>query len=152
MRELRSFGWGAVGIYAVTLGGVVGKDLLTGVIIGLMLSVLRLLRKLGRFEIEVKPAQGGARLDVVFRGALTFVGMPRLGATLESLPAAQEIHLHIDQLRYIDHACLVAIGDFERQARQRGQRVVVDWSDLDARSEKRARPLDSDAGQLQPSM
>ena len=62
-------------------------------------------------------------------------------STLESLPAAQEIHLHVDQLRYIDHACLVQIGDFERQARQRGQTVVIDWTDLDARSEKRVPEL-----------
>jgi len=119
LRELRTFGWGAVGIYIVTLAGVVGKDLLTGVVIGLMLSVLRLLRKLGSFEIDVKQQPGSPRLDVTFRGALTFVGLPKLASTLESLPAAQEIHLHVDQLRYIDHACLVAIGDFERQARQR---------------------------------
>jgi len=152
LRELRTFGWGAVGIYVVTLAGVVAKDLLTGVVIGLMLSVLRLLRKLGSFEIDVKQQPGSPRLDVTFRGALTFVGMPKLASTLESLPAAQEIHLHVDQLRYIDHACLVAIGDFERQARQRGQSVVIDWSALDARSEKRVPPADSDARQLQPSM
>jgi MFS superfamily sulfate permease-like transporter len=141
LRELRHFGWGAVGIYAATLAGVVAKDLLTGVVIGLMLSVLRLLGKLGSFEIEQKQVPGSPRLDVVFRGALTFVGLPRLAASLESLPAAQEIHLHVDQLRYIDHACLVAIGDFERQSRQRGQTVVIDWTDLDARSEKRAPEL-----------
>jgi MFS superfamily sulfate permease-like transporter len=143
LRELRHFGWGAVAIYGVTLAGVVVKDLLTGVLIGLALSVLRLLAKLGSFDIQVK--QQATRLDVVFYGALTFVGLPRLAAALEGLPAAQEIHLHIDQLRYIDHACLVALGDFERQARQRGQNVAIDWDDLDARSEKRTP-------ELQPSM
>jgi MFS superfamily sulfate permease-like transporter len=96
------------------------------------LSVLRLLRKLGSFEIELQQVVGSRQLDM-----LTFVGLPRLAAALEKLPVAREIHLHIDQLRYIDHACLVAIGDFERQARQRGLTVVVDWTDLDARSEKR---------------
>jgi MFS superfamily sulfate permease-like transporter len=151
LRELRHFGWGAIGIYAVTLAGVVAKDLLTGVIIGLVLSVLRLLRKLGSFDIEIKQLAGSQRLDVIFRGALTFVGLPKLASTLESLPAAQEIHLHVDQLRYIDHACLVAIGDFERGARQRGVTVEIDWSDLDARSEKRMPP-DEEVRQLQPSM
>jgi MFS superfamily sulfate permease-like transporter len=152
LRELRHFGWGAVGIYAATLAGVVAKDLLTGVILGLMLSVLRLLRKLGSFEIETKQAAGSSRLDVTFRGALTFVGLPKLASTLESLPAAQEIYLHVEQLRYIDHACLVALGDFERQARQRGVSVTIDWSDLDARSEKRVPPPDAETRQLQPSM
>jgi MFS superfamily sulfate permease-like transporter len=152
LRELKNFGWGAVGIYAVTLAGVVAKDLLTGVIVGLALSALRLLRKLGSFDIEIKQVPGSQRLDVVFRGALTFVGLPRLATTLENLPAAQDIHVHVDQLRYIDHACLVQIGDFERQARQRGQTVTIDWTDLDTRSEKRVPPTDPEVRQLQPSM
>ena len=50
-------------------------------------------------------------LDVTLRGALTFVGLPRLASTLEGLPVAQEIHLHVEQLRYIDHGCLVALGE-----------------------------------------
>jgi MFS superfamily sulfate permease-like transporter len=152
LRELRGFGWGAVGIYVATLAGVFATDLLTGVIIGLVLSVLRLLLKLGSFEIDVEQQQGSPRLDVVFRGALTFVGLPRLAAKLESLPAAQEIHLHVDQLRYIDHACLVALGDFERQARVRGKTVALDWPDLDSRSEKRLTPPRDPEAQLQPSM
>lgn len=151
LRELRDFGWGAIGIYGVTLAGVVAQDLLTGVLIGLGLSALRLLVTLGSFEIETKEQQSNERLDVTFRGALTFVGLPRLAATLESLPNAQDIHLHVDQLRYIDHACLVAIGDFERQARQRGQSVTIDWTDLDARSEKQLPPAAADVRQLQPS-
>jgi MFS superfamily sulfate permease-like transporter len=136
LRELRDFGWGAIGIYAVTLAGVVIKDLLTGVVIGLLLSVFRLLWKLGSFDVEVRPSQDGSRLDVFMRGAVTFVGMPRLASVLERLPRAREVHLHVDELSYIDHACLVAIGDYERQARQRGERVVIDWVSLDARSEK----------------
>jgi MFS superfamily sulfate permease-like transporter len=146
LRELRDFGWGAIGIYAVTLAGVVIKDLLTGVVIGLLLSVFRLLWKLGSFDVEVRTSHAGARLDVRLRGAVTFVGMPRLAAVLERLPRAREVHVHVEELSYIDHACLVAIGDFERQARLRGERVVIDWVSLDARSEKVTQ-----LGDLQPS-
>ena len=145
LRELRDYGWGAIGIYAVTLGGVVIRDLLTGVVIGLLLSVFRLLWKLGSFDVEVRPSQNGARLDVLLRGAVTFVGMPRLAAVLERLPRAREVHVHVEELSYIDHACLVAISDYERQARLRGERVVIDWVSLDSRSEKITQ-----VGDLQP--
>jgi len=145
LRELREYGWGAIGIYAATLAGVVIKDLLTGVVLGLLLSVFRLLWKLGSFDVEVRPSLQGARLDVYMRGAVTFVGLPRLASQLERLPRAREIHLHVDELSYIDHACLVAIGDYERQARLRGDRVVIDWVSVDARSEKISM------GEMQPS-
>jgi len=136
LRELRGFGWGAIATYAVTLVGVVVEDLLTGVIIGLVVSVVRLLRKLGSFTVDVKHSTDDRRLDLFMRGAVTFVGLPRFASVLESLPHAQETHIHIQELSYIDHACLVAIEDYERSAQARGGRVVIDRDELDARSEK----------------
>jgi MFS superfamily sulfate permease-like transporter len=147
LRELRNFGWGSVAIYGATLAGVVLSDLLTGVVIGVVCSVLRLLLRLGNFDVDVRSTDGGNRVDVYMRGAVTFVGLPRLATILERLPQAPELHLHINELRYIDHACLVAIGDYERQARTRGRNVVIDWADLDARSEKVTPPVVD----LQPS-
>jgi len=135
LRELRGFGWGAIATYAATLVGVVVSDLLTGVIIGLLVSVVRLLRKLGSFTVDVERSEDD-RLDVFMRGAVTFVGLPRFASVLESLPHARETHIHIDDLSYIDHACLVAIEDYERSAHARGGRVVIDREELEARSEK----------------
>lgn len=141
LRELRHFGWGSVGIYGATLAGVVLSDLLTGVLIGLAFSVLRLLTRLGNFDVDVKQSADGSRTDVFMRGAVTFVGMPRLATILEQLPEAPEVYLHVKELRYIDHACLVAITDYERQLRARGHIVVIDWVDLNSRSEKVTRPV-----------
>ncbi|MET0384906.1 MAG: SulP family inorganic anion transporter [Polyangiales bacterium] len=147
LRELRSFGWGSVGIYVATLGGVVLKDLLSGVLLGLALSVVRLLWKLGSFDVDVRAADDGSRLDVSLRGAVTFVGMPRLATILERLPKSRETYLHIDELSYIDHACLVAISDFERQCKTRGDHVEINWPLLEAKSEK----VTSIGPDLQPS-
>jgi MFS superfamily sulfate permease-like transporter len=141
LRELREFGWGSIGIYGATLAGVVLRDLLSGVILGLVLSVMRLLWKLGNFEVEVKKAEDGSRVDVFMRGAVTFVGLPRLATILERLPQGVETHVHVGELSYIDHACLVAISDYERQARTRGGHVVIDWPTLEARSEKVTAPV-----------
>jgi MFS superfamily sulfate permease-like transporter len=136
LRELRGFGWGAIATYVVTLVGVVASDLLTGVVIGLLVSVVRLLRKLGSFSVDVEPSADGGRVDVFMRGAVTFVGLPRFSSLLERLPPVRETHIHIENLSYIDHACLVAIEDYERSARSRGGHVVIDRQDLEARSEK----------------
>jgi len=136
VRELSRYGWGSVAIYAATLVGVVVQDLLSGVLFGLALSLLRLLLQLGSFRIDAYPGGNGARIDVHLRGAVTFVGLPRFAAALERLPSAREVQLHIDELRYIDHACIVAVGDYQRQQSKRGVHVSIDWARLDARSER----------------
>lgn len=143
-RELRVFGWPSLAIYAITLVSIVVADLLTGVSIGIALSILRLLWRLGSFDVRVE--EGRARVDASLQGAVTFVGLPRLVALLEGLPRRVELRFHAAALTYIDHACLVAIADFERQRKREGQDVRIDWADLDARSEK-VRP-DSDADLL----
>jgi MFS superfamily sulfate permease-like transporter len=137
MRELRQYGWGSVAIYGITLSAVVLTDLLMGVLLGLGLSLVRLLFKLGAFDLEVMRKHADApRVDVHVRGAVTFVGLPRLAALLETVPAVREVHLHVGELRYIDHACLIAIGDYVRQQRARGTQVHIDWDNLELRSEK----------------
>lgn len=136
LRELREFGWGAVSIYAATLLGVVFTDLLRGVLLGLALSLVRLLWKLGTFEIDVRERDGGSRIDVYMRGAVTFLGLPRLAAILERVPHAPQTLLHIDELSFIDHACLVALGDYQRLRAKAGAEVIIDWANLSARSER----------------
>ncbi|HKU44968.1 MAG TPA: SulP family inorganic anion transporter [Polyangiales bacterium] len=134
LRELRVFGWQSVGIYAVTLISIVATDLLTGVLLGVTLSVLRLLLRLGTFSLDVEHT--GSRVRARLSGAVTFVGLPRLAALLERVPHAPELHLDVDGVAYIDHACLVAIGDFERLRERTGTRVQIAWPELEARSEK----------------
>jgi MFS superfamily sulfate permease-like transporter len=134
LRELRGFGWPSVVIYGATLSGIVLTDLLTGVLIGMGLSVLRLFVKLGRFSLDVVPRRN--RIEAHLSGAVTFVGLPRLTTLLDALPHERELRLRLDDLSYIDHACLVTISDFERQRRLAGELVLIDWPTLEARSEK----------------
>ena len=134
IRELRQFGWQSIAIYAVTLTGIVATDLLTGVLVGVALSLLRLLLRLGSFSLTAQPGEG--RVDVQLEGAITFVGLPRLAAKLDALPPCFAIHLHLTNLTYIDHACLVTIADFVRRRRRDGMTIHIDWAELEARSEK----------------
>lgn len=134
VRELRAFGWQSVGIYAATLAGVVATDLLTGVLIGMGLSIVRLLARLASIRLDVE--QTGMRVDAYLHGAVTFVSLPRLVRLLEQLPHAVDLHVHVEGVLYIDHACIVAIEDFEQQRRKAGDRIHIAWRDLEARSEK----------------
>jgi hypothetical protein len=65
-------------------------------------------------------------------GAATFIRLPKLAATLEAVPPNTELHVHFEQLTYIDHACLDLLMNWERQHETTGGRLVVDWEGLTA--------------------
>jgi MFS superfamily sulfate permease-like transporter len=122
------------GIYAVTLVAIVSTNLLEGLLVGLTLSVLRLAWVASRLEVDVTKMSDGV-LSVVLSGAATFVVLPKLARALENLPAEAEVHLHLEELSYVDHACFELIRDWERQREASGGRLVLEWDELTRRGE-----------------
>lgn len=113
-RKLLAKGWAELAIWGVTVIAIVGTDLLTGVMIGFGLALVRLLAVFVRMDVEVKHHEG--RHDVHLSGAATFVTLPKLAAAIERIPGtAREVHFHIDGLAYIDHACIELIEDWARR-------------------------------------
>jgi MFS superfamily sulfate permease-like transporter len=133
VRSLWGFGRGEVLIYACTAGTVVATDLLTGVLTGLGLAAARLLWRVTYLRVRVRrdEARGQATMDL--EGAATFLRLPRLAAALEALPPRTELHVHFEHLRYIDHACLDLLLNWEKQHHALGGRLVIDWDRLHAR-------------------
>jgi MFS superfamily sulfate permease-like transporter len=138
-----------VGIYAATMAVIVMKDLLTGVLVGVALSVVKLLYTFSHLGLELheEPEHGRTRLDL--SGAATFIRLPKLAALLESIPPSTELHVHIEQLSYIDHACLDLLMNWEKQHATTGGRLVIDWDNLTARF--RTLPGKVENGQHAPS-
>lgn len=130
IRRLLGYGGVPVFIYGVTLVTIVGKDLLTGILAGLALSIGAIVYALSHLGIQVKSNDKLRRVDVHLSGAATFIRLPRLVDTMEKLPADAEVHVHIRQLDYIDHACMDAIGSWERQRNGKGAQTVVEWDEL----------------------
>ncbi|MAY74436.1 MAG: SulP family inorganic anion transporter [Phycisphaerae bacterium] len=149
IRKLSKVGRGELAIYIATVVGVVAIDLLSGVIIGVGLSLARLLYKLGRLQIKQREERGGEGVLRIFfelHGAATVIALPRLARELEAAPAGSEVHLSLADLDYIDHACLNLIGDWERQHQATGGTLVIDWEELRARY----RPSSRASGALEP--
>jgi hypothetical protein len=65
-------------------------------------------------------------------GAATFVRLPQLAAALEQIPDNTELHVELDRLRYVDHACLDLLTNWAKQHEATGGRLVVDWDSLHA--------------------
>jgi len=132
VRQLARYGRIPVAIYFATVIGIVVTDLLTGVVIGLVLSFVKLIYKVSHLEIRVQRGEGG-RVDLKLEGSATFLKLPKLAATLDSLPVGTELHVCVEKLNYIDHACLDLLANWEKQNAERGSVMVVQWDGLVAR-------------------
>jgi MFS superfamily sulfate permease-like transporter len=132
IRKLREFGWGEVGIYFATLTTIVVEDLLTGVIVGVVLATAKLLYKFSHLQIRVEHDGRSNRYVMHLAGAATFVRLPKLAAALEQTPPDAELHVELDRLSYIDHACLDLFTNWATQHEASGGRLVVDWDSLHA--------------------
>lgn len=108
--------------------GIVAIDLLTGILIGLGLSTARLVYSLAHLDIERVDRDG--RIELHLHGAATFVALPRLAGELEEIPPRSELHMHFDELDFIDHACLDFIAAFQERHQETGGRVVMEWRSL----------------------
>lgn len=132
--ELLRYGKSEVAIYIITVGAIVGVNLLTGIALGIGLALAKLAFSHGRdfhkLSIRVDHDDANERVDVFLSGAASFVRLPKLAATLEALPKGREVHLHVEELEYIDHACLDIITKWERQRIQSRSPVRVEWNRL----------------------
>ncbi len=132
VRRLLEFGVGEVVVYAVTLGTVVMVDLLTGIVVGLAVAIGRLLYSLARLDIRLETSPDGRRATLYLNGTASFIRLPKLAAVLEKVPDSAELHVHVEQLTYIDHACLELFMNWEKQHRARGGHLHFDWEQLHA--------------------
>jgi MFS superfamily sulfate permease-like transporter len=133
MRELWKVGMGELVIYLVTVVGIVATDLLTGVLLGVGLSIAKLVYTFSHLSIKLERRPELARTVLHLRGSATFIRLPRLAETLESVPPATELHVHFEELSYIDHACLDLLTNWEKQHEAQGGILVIDWDGLHAR-------------------
>jgi len=130
IRELRKFGRGEVFVYTATLGTVVAVDMLTGIIVGIAITSVRLLYRLSHLHIDVEEFPTASHTVLRLKGSATFVSLPKLAAALEKIPNSTELHVEFEQLDYIDHACLDLLINWEKQHTASGGSLVIDWNTL----------------------
>jgi len=136
IKKLHGYGKGELAVYAATVLTIVFVDLLTGVLLGLALALGKLLRGASSLILTTQDL-GEPGYCVRLGGAASFVSLPRLANTLESLPADAPIHVHTRDLRYIDPACLELLARFEERHAARGSHVRVEgWSELREKYER----------------
>jgi MFS superfamily sulfate permease-like transporter len=139
IRKLWDFGPRLVGIYAITTIAIVSTDLLVGVALGVVLSIFKLVYTMTRLKVSIDRIENKSILHL--RGAATFLSLPVLADALDSVPANTELHVCMDELDYVDHACLELIMEWEQTHEATGGSLVMDWGELRAmfKSKRRTR-------------
>ncbi|MCC7531800.1 MAG: SulP family inorganic anion transporter [Candidatus Melainabacteria bacterium] len=138
-KELRKFGKSEMTIFFVTLTSIVFVDLLTGVLIGVLLSIAKLLYHFSHMNIRKQSEDKRHKTSLYLSGAATFLSLPKLAQAIEDVPADSELHVHLEDVDYIDHACLDLLMTWDKQHRASGGNLVIDWGTLGAMYRDRRR-------------
>ena len=139
VRTLWSYGKGEALIYAATLAAVVVVDLLTGILVGIGLALVKLVYTFSHLNVRLEDDLPGERTVLHLEGAATFLRLPKLAAALEAVPSDTELHVHLEHLTYIDHACLDRLMHWEKEHTALGGSLVIDWDTLTARFQSAGR-------------
>ncbi|GAA5159657.1 MULTISPECIES: SulP family inorganic anion transporter [Amycolatopsis] len=114
---------GDLPVYLVTVLGVVTIDLLTGVLIGIGVAALLMLRRLLWSGIHAERDEDG--WHVVVEGALSALSIPRLSAVLNGIPRGSRVTLEL-VVDYLDHAAFDLLSAWQQSHEKAGGTVVVD--------------------------
>jgi carbonic anhydrase len=117
------FKHGDLALYLVTLAGVVLLDLLTGVLLGIALSLAMMLQRTVWSGIHAERDGDGWR--VVVEGALTFLSVPRLSKVLATIPGSERVTLEM-VVDYLDHAAFESLSNWQQAYERAGGTVIVD--------------------------
>jgi MFS superfamily sulfate permease-like transporter len=130
---LMKYGKAEVFIYAVTIAMIVSTDLLKGVLTGLALSIGKLLYAFSHLDVRKDENTAQNRIDLHFDGSATLVRLPILARALEALQPGSNVHVHLADLDYIDHACLDLLTNWEKQHKATGGTLTLDWATLEGK-------------------
>jgi MFS superfamily sulfate permease-like transporter len=120
------------GIFAATAVAIVAGDLLTGVVLGVVLSAGKLLWLFSRLRVVREDDPAHHRIHLHLEGAATFLRLPRLAEALEAVPHGLKLHIHLDRVQMVDHAILQLLVTFQKQYEATGGRLFIDWDRLHA--------------------
>jgi MFS superfamily sulfate permease-like transporter len=130
LKELKKRGREEVLIFLLTVLSIVSFDLLTGIMIGVGATILQLIHRLTHIEISLTQGDSKNEFNLDLAGAVTFLRLPALSKKLDKIPHNATIHVHMNHLSYIDHACLELLTSWGDQHEKTGGKVFLEWDAL----------------------
>ena len=116
-------------IWLVTFALVIATDLLTGVLVGLALSLLELLPYRRSLRLGVAEQHEEDVTHVTLKGTATFLSLTRLNSVLESLPHDRSVRLDLGALKGMDHTTAQTLSEWLARRKKGGAHVEVSGPD-----------------------
>lgn len=125
--------------YAATALAIIFTDLLTGVLVGFGLTLIKLALKASRLKVSLIDLPQDGEMELRLSGAATFLKVPALTQVLSTVPAGTTVHVPLNNLSYIDHSCLELLEEWGRANAAKGSKLVIEARGLKRRLEGRVR-------------
>ena len=138
-RGLARYGRMPMFTYAATALAIIFTDLLTGVLVGFGLTLAKLAWKASRLKISLVDLPQANEMELRLNGAATFLKVPALTQILAQVPAGNTLHVPLNYLSYIDHACLELFEEWGRANAAKGSKLMIEPRGLKRRLEGRLR-------------
>ena len=119
-------------ICIVTLVLVVLTNIFEGVLVGIVLSGLHLLRKLSRFKSNLTHLKDNY-LELKLGGSLNFVNLPKLSSLLDEIPSENTVIVNLEALNFIDHSCFEAIESWQKRYTENSGVIILERDTLQRR-------------------
>ncbi|MCL6503324.1 MAG: STAS domain-containing protein [Pirellulales bacterium] len=149
LREMWQHNRRELVIYAVTAVSIVCWGVLPGILLGLGLALLQLLHTLSNLSVRLEHDPQGRASFLYLTGSATFVNAPKLASVLEHVPQDGTLHVELEDLKLIDHACLELLLNWQQRYGHQGARLMLDWSSI---AEKYVNPTASLHMSARPSI
>ncbi|PWI20437.1 sulfate transporter [Streptomyces sp. Act143] len=98
-------------ILMVTAVSIVAVSMFEGVLIGLALAVAKTAWEASHIKLEVVD-KGAGPVQAYLSGNATFLRLPKILDSLESLPQDRPVELDLSGLHHLDHACRTALENW----------------------------------------
>ncbi|MFD5264586.1 SulP family inorganic anion transporter [Streptomyces sp. NPDC058335] len=110
-------------ILVVTAVSIVAVSMFEGVLIGLALAIVKTAWEASHIKMEIVD-KGAGPVQAYLSGNATFLRLPKILDSLESLPQDRPVELDLSGLHHLDHACRTALESWAERHSDAGTEPV----------------------------
>lgn len=127
---------GEFAIYVITLVAILFTNLFEGILAGFFCALVKSAYKVLKVDIDTEYNEETNTIVAKIHGNITFIQLPTLIDSLESLENNKNIVLCAERLHYIDHACIDFIKEWEKERQTEIKKknlpydVHVEWAQM----------------------
>jgi MFS superfamily sulfate permease-like transporter len=127
-KQMIRLGWSQFFPFATTVVAIVFTDLLTGIGIGLIASIIIVLRNTwsnSHFLHKEETLNGDHRMKMTLAEEVVFLNKGRIKKELSEVPEGAEITIDMSKSYIVDYDVIEIISDFKEQAKRKNIHVTL---------------------------